>query len=109
MPTIASSVISQNRIQADGRRKIVELHTDTDGIEHRRRYLAEPGDDVDVNLSRTATRLDTKLAEQVTQVRDDANYESALAKIRTYLDGSDLKTDAGLTVEEDAILAERGI
>jgi len=47
---IVSSVIQTDRPQADGRRKIVEAHTDHLGRVHMRRYLAGDGDNVSAGL-----------------------------------------------------------
>ena len=60
--SIVSSVIQSDRSQADGRRKIVEAHTDHVGGIHRRQYMAAIGDNVQAGLTAAAAVIETTLA-----------------------------------------------
>ena len=56
--SIVSSEIITNDLQGDGRRKIVERHTDHLGVESLAHYRAEPGFDVDARLLARALVLE---------------------------------------------------
>jgi hypothetical protein len=62
MASISTSVIDSNSLQADGRRWIVELHTDQAGVRHYRTYLAEVGTDINAALANYVTILLAQLS-----------------------------------------------
>lgn len=59
---IVSSVLAQQAIQADGRKQVVEIHTDDLGVEYRRECLADVGADLQAALTAHATQLAADLA-----------------------------------------------
>jgi len=61
--SITSSVIAQQITQTDGSRKVIELHTGSDGKIYERHYSAGSGADVNALLSTHATELLATLAE----------------------------------------------
>lgn len=101
---IISSVVAEDQEQADGRRRITELHTDDQGVEHPRSYLA-PADYV-VDLVASAKRFETALAEQAETARRDALHDAGQAKIDAYLATANLQL-LGLTEDEEAELKVR--
>jgi len=109
MATIVSSIIAEDSAQADGRRRVTEVHTDSVGLEHHQQYLAESGDDADAHLALTAIRLDASLADRTVRDREATDYDTALVKVQTFLDGTDLQAEAGLTADENTICTRRGI
>lgn len=62
--TIISSVIIEDALQRDTRRRIGEAHTDHLGRVHTVTYLAERSDDVQAILTARATALATQLAQE---------------------------------------------
>lgn len=111
MATIVNSFIAQDRVQADGRRKIVELHTDDAGTEHRASYLAESGDDVDVILAAHAAAIVSNLAAREGQRLDNVRFASAAEKVRAWMERENLfaapPRGPGLTQDEARVFAAR--
>lgn len=60
---IASSAHALGHAQADGRRYVVETHTDHLGVAHRVEYLAAVGTDTAAVMTARATQLEARLAE----------------------------------------------
>lgn len=71
--TIVSSVIALDQRQHDGRRQIVELHTDHVGAAHRVEFLAPADWDAEGYLPTRAARIEAQLAE--------AELEANLAEV----------------------------
>ena len=63
MAFIVASQIVEDATQVDGRRHIVERHTETDGTIHEFRWTAEVGQDATAGLAARATYIDSKLPE----------------------------------------------
>ena len=59
--TIASSVISADLVQSDGRRYIHEFHTDHLGGIHRRVFIVSADYDAQANLVANAAVIDEQL------------------------------------------------
>jgi hypothetical protein len=72
--TIASSETVQVSVQADGRRYVLEHHTDHLGVVHPRTWLAGAAD----NLAAALAAYATNLAEALRQREIDANIASVL-------------------------------
>ncbi len=69
--TIVSSVVSEDVIRKDGRRNIIERHTDHLGIAHAVRYMAEEGQDTAPLLAQHATQIARSLRDnELEQARD---------------------------------------
>ena len=69
--TIVSSVVSEDVIRRDGRRDIVERHTDHLGIAHVVRYMAEFGQDIASLLAQHAIQIAKALRDnELEQARD---------------------------------------
>ncbi len=83
--TIVSSVVSQDVKRRDGRRNIVERHTDHLGGVHPYRYMAEPGQDVSPLLAKHAI-------EHVDSLRD-GELDGALGSLEQGADPSTLPVE----------------
>src|SRR5215472_9009736 len=84
MATIVSSVIQSNVLQIDGRRAIVEQHTDSVGVITPFVYLCDVGIDPNTLLSPHATQVLNNLVNS--EIRDDLTSieaNGALAIIST--------------------------
>ena len=64
---IVSSIITIDRVQVDGRRKIIETHTDHLGGVHEQRYTAESAQNVSVGLVARAAAIQQRLADEETE------------------------------------------
>ena len=62
--SIISSAITEDAVQADGRRYIREVHTDHVGQEHHFTWMAEAEQDADAVLSARAVWLPGYLEQQ---------------------------------------------
>lgn len=61
---IVSSVVARDQVQHDGRRQIVELHTDHVGVVRRVEFLAPADWDAEGYLATRAALIEAKLAEE---------------------------------------------
>lgn len=66
---IVSSVIAEDAAQADGRRAVLEVHTDHTGKAWPRRYIAGASDNLTAGLTARAAELEAFVA----QLEIDAN------------------------------------
>lgn len=62
--TIASSVLREDALQTDGRRRVTEAHTDHLGAVYLRTYLATGGFDAAAQLAARAAEIETQLADE---------------------------------------------
>lgn len=106
--TIQVSVVLEDHVQHDGRRRIVEVHADSDGVEHRLSYLAEADHDASRELSMHASRVNTQIALAEANKVEAARRKSMQAKVDAYVMRADPLIDIGLSVEEKTILDEEG-
>lgn len=60
--SIVLSTVFSDRIQVDGRRKIIEHHTDHLGVLHTKYYLADS--EYEPNLTESAALIEDQLAQQ---------------------------------------------
>lgn len=60
MPSIVSSTLTVDNPQIDGRRVVIETHTDDSGIQYQLSYMAEIDMDIDARLAQHA--LDLQMA-----------------------------------------------
>lgn len=67
MASIVSSVLFIDDLQQDGRRVIIETHTDDSGKQYQISYMAEPDMDVNARLTQHANDLTTQLQVDVQQ------------------------------------------
>lgn len=74
MASITSSTIIEDHAQADGRRRVAELHADDQGETHRVTYLAAAGADVQA----TANARQTTILAQLRDNEIAANIAKAL-------------------------------
>lgn len=58
---IVSSEITGNNLQADGRRVITEIHTDSEGGRHRYSYMANIGVDIDAVMTTRVARVESAI------------------------------------------------
>lgn len=61
MPSIVSSVFTIDNIQSDGRRVIIETHTDDSGTQHQITYMCDEGFDINAKLTQDALDLTAQL------------------------------------------------
>jgi hypothetical protein len=61
---ITSSAILVDHAQEDSRRRIWELHRDHLSVSHLVSYLAEADDDLTINLTINAAKIEEQLAAQ---------------------------------------------
>ena len=92
---IVSSEIVADDAQADGRRTIVEHHTDDEGEVHRNRTIGVPASrDATAMMLARVPRIEERLADQATKATRRIRRRSALAKIRAWTDADiESKTD----------------
>lgn len=62
--SITASTIEEDDVQTDGRRHILEVHTDHTGTRHEFRWMAVAGQDATAGLAARATWLADYLAQQ---------------------------------------------
>lgn len=65
MASIVSSVLTLNDVQQDGRRVVIETHTDDAGNQYQISYMAEADIDPDIKLAQHASDLNNQLSDQV--------------------------------------------
>lgn len=64
MSIVSSQYIADEHAQVDGRRYVTEIHTDSEGVEHRVSYLAPVNADYAAIASARSIALAEQLAEQ---------------------------------------------
>lgn len=81
---IVSSTHTVGHAQRDGRRYVVELHTDDAGVVHRVEYLAaEKADYADIMAAR-AVQIDASIVEAAMQKQErEASYAKVVAVLDT--------------------------
>lgn len=106
--TIQSSVVLEDQEQHNGRRRIVEVHTDSDGVAHRLSFLAEADHDAPRELAAHARKLEARLEDEAIDRTHAARRASMLAKIDAYVKRADPLVDIGLSVDEKEIMDTEG-
>lgn len=103
--SIVNSIVSEDTLRRDGRRNIVERHTDHLGVAHTVRYIALAGQDIGPLLSQhagmTAGALRDGELEDAVNVVDDGGDPSTIAvehstrnQMRRFLVGHFLRSQA---------------
>ena len=103
---IVTSVLVYNRVQADGRRKVREDHTDDLGRVHTIYTLIDDKADADAIMAARVAGLDAQLAAEQADRDERVAEEAANVKLDIYIKGLPDKTltDAGFTqAEVDAV------
>lgn len=62
--SITASAIAEDALQSDGRRAILEIHTDHTGKTWPRRYMAGASDNLQTGLAARAAELEAFLTQQ---------------------------------------------
>lgn len=67
MPSIVSSLFTVDNPQIDGRRVVIETHTDDSGNQYQISYVADVGYDINQRLANDATELIAQLQAEAQQ------------------------------------------
>lgn len=81
---ITSSTITEDRAQADGRRRIVERHTRDDGPDYFVTYLAPAGDDVSARMAARVADLNATFAAEASERANFPVLASILTKLSDF-------------------------
>lgn len=105
--TITKSELLEATSQKDGRKSVLEEHTDDKGKTYRISYVAEAGANVEKRMNDRVPELEAQLAKEAVVEANAPLLDSAVSKLNSWVKNASsvtVKTQTTLTDAELAVL-----